>query len=170
MAAAVVVIDEFDDECIDDSDDCILFFGYDVKPPDVATGCNCVLLSYECNNDDDDADAPVGNIKSTGDSSSVSGSERVRWWKQLRWWFDFVNEAIDGVGIVALDIELITCVNDWFILIWDCSGFNSLGDVVDKVVVVIGNENALWCDTVNSFDARTEKLFAATTVKTKERK
>lgn len=42
--------------------------------------------------------------------------------------------------------------------------------VVNKAVVVIGNENALWCDTVKSFDARTEKLFAATTVKTKREK
>lgn len=81
-ATAAVVIDEFDDECIDDSDE-MLFFGYDAKQrPDVITGCNSVLLlrSNECNNDDDDDDdAPDGNINiSTGDSSSVSGSERVR--------------------------------------------------------------------------------------------
>lgn len=34
---------------------------------------------------------------------------------------------------------------------------------VNDAVVVIGNENALWCDTVNGFDVITEKLFAATT-------
>lgn len=39
----------------------------------------------------------------------------------------------------------------------------SLGDDVSDAVVVMGNENALWCDTVNAFDATTEKQFAATT-------
>lgn len=34
---------------------------------------------------------------------------------------------------------------------------------VNDAVVVIGNENALWCDTVNGCDVITEKLFAATT-------
>lgn len=78
-APIVAVIDEFDDECIDDNDE-MLFFGYNAKP-DVATGCNSVLHSYnECISDDDDDATEDGNIVSmtTGDSSSVSGSERVR--------------------------------------------------------------------------------------------
>lgn len=74
---AAVVIDEFDDECIDDNDD-MLFFGYKAKPS-TGTGCNCELHSNECNSDDDDDDDTAdGNIVSTDDSSSVSGSERVR--------------------------------------------------------------------------------------------
>lgn len=97
-------------------------------------------------------------------SSWVNGKLRVRWWKQL----SSVNLVTCADGIVPLATELITCVVV-FNLLCECSGFESLGDDVNEAVVVMGNENALWCDTVNSFDARTEKLFAAT-VKTKKRK
>lgn len=76
---------------------------------------------------------------------------------------------MNWVDDIVSGIELITC-DDNFVFIWELSGYVSLGDDVNKAVVVIGNENALWCDTVNSFDVRTEKLFAATTEKTKREK
>lgn len=83
-AAFDVVIDEFDDECMDDNDEMLflLFFGDIVKPgamkeasvPVPATEHICRLFSNECNDDDDD----VENIASAYVSSSVNGSERVR--------------------------------------------------------------------------------------------
>lgn len=161
-----VVIDEFDDECTDDSDDW-LFFGWFIKPDEGHTGCNWLLLSNECNSDDDDDDDVAdGNIVSTGVvSSSVSGSERVRWWKQLRW-FDFVM----CVDVIVPAIELTANCVDNLMRWWELSGFMLYdADDVNEAVVVIGNENALWCDTVKSFDAITEKLFAATVKTKKER-
>lgn len=146
-------------------------------------------LSY--NNDDDDDDETDGNTV----SSSVSGSDRVRWWKQLIW-FDFVIWLDDGhiiVFVLLLWIFVIDkCEEDdeWFAILllvnWIvdfilkfCEWFDwmSFSDGVSDAVVVMGNDNALWCDTVNAFDATTEKQLAATTAinekkkrKTKKRK
>lgn len=206
-AVAEVVIDELD-ECMDDNDEMLflLIFGDTVKPgammeAAVSVEHICRLFSNGYNDADDDDD--VENIASADVSSSVNGSERVRWWKQLRW-LDLVIcvtiplvvmvlaidpnitaavvvvVAVAGVTVVIAlwFIKFVAIIDDDFILqrCAKCSGdLNSLGEMhdmddVNEAVVVIGNENALWCDTVNwSFDARTEKLFAATTVQREEK-
>lgn len=143
----------------------------------------CLLLRFELlySKDDDDDDETDGNTV----SSSVSGSDRVRWWKQLIW-FDFVIWLDDGhifvFGLLIFVADKCEEEDEWFaILLLDnwivdfilkcCEWFDwmSLGDGVSDAVVVMGNENALLCDTVNAFDATTEKQFAAA-IKMKERK
>lgn len=62
-----------------------------------------LLLRFELsyNKDDDDDDDTDGNTV----SSSVSGSDRVRWWKQLIW-FDFVIWLDDG-HIFEFEFEFV---------------------------------------------------------------
>lgn len=109
----------------------------------------------------------------------MSGSDRVRWWKQLIL-FDFVIWLDDGhifVFVLLLIFVADKCEEDdeWFAILqlanWIvdlilkcCEWFDwmSFGDGVNDAVVVMGNESALWCDTINAFDATTEKQFAAT--------
>lgn len=186
--SSAFVIDEFDDECMDDNDD-MLFLLMFVNPGAITFSIaldDCRLFSNGYNAVDDVDD--VENKTSADVSSSVNGSDRVRWWKQLKW-FDFVicvwiippPLGVDEEAVVAAAAAAAAVVNAWFDAIIDvdfilqrcakCSDdFSSLDDMhdmddVNEAVVVIGNENALWCDTVNwSFDARTEKLFAASTV------
>lgn len=89
-AVADVVIDEFDDECMDDNDEMLLLliFGDSMNPGaiEAIVKAAAAVLSVEhiCRlfsngyNDADDADDDVENIRSADVSSSVSGSERVR--------------------------------------------------------------------------------------------
>lgn len=239
------IIDKFDDDTIDN----VLLLCIDDANVTEATAP--WTLSVECNRDDDDDNddttlvVPVlmveveGVWNSSMDVSSVSGSERVRWWKQFKW-FTFVklfrllwlfmkpmaNVAVaavadaavvdvdvDDVGgggddnddddgdndednddddatvsselvfgiwfklLVALVLQLLLIVRSILLLLQllllllfsvdvdATTKFIGTFDVatVDGDIVVIGNEKALWWDTVRGvFDAIEQPLFAPT--------